>query len=104
MNKKTEERTIKRQHQKYYYRRNDLVATLEKKSINNQKVLQAIGTVLRHSYVVSALASLPYDDRALPIGCSQTKSQPYTVSTQTCLLDPADVYKVFEICTGSGYQ
>ncbi|HLR90270.1 MAG TPA: protein-L-isoaspartate(D-aspartate) O-methyltransferase [Balneolaceae bacterium] len=104
MNKKTEVRTIKRQHQKYSYRRNALVATLEKKGIKNQKVLQAIETVPRHSFVDSALVNRAYDDRALPIGCSQTISQPYTVAIQTELLDPAEGDKVLEIGTGSGYQ
>src|SRR5690625_6933323 len=75
INKKTKARTIKRQHQKYSYRTNALVATLEKKGIKNQKVLQAIETVPRHSFVDSALVNRAYDDRALPIDCSQTISQ-----------------------------
>src|SRR5690625_7054879 len=104
MNKKTEVRTIKRQHQKYSYRRNALVATLEKKGIKNQKVLQAIETVPRHSFVDSALVNRAYNDRALHIGCSQTISQPYTVANQTALLDTAEGAKVLEIGRGPSSQ
>ena len=60
--------------------------------------------VPRHSFVDSALVNRAYDDRALPIGCGQTISQPYTVAIQTELLDPAKGDKVLEIGTGSGYQ
>lgn len=96
--------TIKQQNQKYTYRRKALVDTLEQKGIKNQRVLNAIGVVPRHSFVDSALVNRAYDDRALPIGCGQTISQPYTVAAQTELLDSAAGDKVLEIGTGSGYQ
>jgi len=50
---------------------------------------------------------LAYDDRALPIACGQTISQPYTVALMTHLLVSGKKGKkgrVLEIGTGSGYQ
>src|SRR5690625_6295752 len=61
-------------------------------------------TITRNSFVYSSLENRANYDRALPIGCSQTISQPYTVAIQTELLDPAEGDKVLEIGTGSGYQ
>ena len=45
-----------------------------------------------------------YDDSALPIGCSQTISQPYTVAFMTQALGAKPGDRVLEIGTGSGYQ
>ena len=43
-------------------------------------------------------------DRALPIACGQTISQPSTVAFQSELLDAEPDMKVLEVGTGSGYQ
>ncbi len=45
-----------------------------------------------------------YDDRPLPIGHSQTISQPYIVALMTDLLKLDGDERVLEIGTGSGYQ
>ena len=45
-----------------------------------------------------------FDDRALPIDCGQTISQPLIVALMTQALKLDDRCKVLEIGTGSGYQ
>jgi protein-L-isoaspartate(D-aspartate) O-methyltransferase len=45
-----------------------------------------------------------YADQPLPIGHSQTISQPYIVALMTELIDPKPDLDVLEIGTGSGYQ
>ncbi|MGD2074552.1 MAG: protein-L-isoaspartate(D-aspartate) O-methyltransferase [Gammaproteobacteria bacterium] len=68
------------------------------------KVIEAMSTVPRHQFVPARLRERAYDNRPLPIGHSQTISQPYIVAIMTDLLglDPND--QVLEIGTGSGYQ
>ena len=45
-----------------------------------------------------------YQDKAFPIGCDQTISQPLTVAIQTALLNVKPHEKILEVGTGSGYQ
>jgi len=70
----------------------------------DEKVLEAMGSVLRHEFVPSAIRGQAYDDRPLPIGHGQTISQPYIVAfmTEQLNVSPDDV--VLEIGAGSGYQ
>jgi len=89
---------------RYSRQRRALVETLKEKGIKDQRVLDAIKTIPRHVLVESALVNRAYEDRALPIGCGQTISQPYTVAAQTELLNISQGDKVLEIGTGSGYQ
>lgn len=91
-------------HNRYSRQRKALVETLKRKGIKDQRILDAIGVISRHVLVESALINRAYDDRALPIGCGQTISQPYTVAAQTELLQISEGDKVLEIGTGSGYQ
>jgi len=68
-------------------------------------VLDVIGRLPRHLFVEEALASRAYEDTALPIGLSQTISQPWVVARMTeALLEHKVPEKVLEIGTGSGYQ
>ncbi len=85
-------------------RRKRLVEEIRRKGIRNTRVLQAIENTPRHLFVDSALENRAYEDSALPIGCGQTISQPYTVAAQTELLEIEEGDKVLEIGTGSGYQ
>jgi protein-L-isoaspartate(D-aspartate) O-methyltransferase len=68
------------------------------------RVLSAIATVPRHEFVPTALRSLAYQNRPLPIGHGQTISQPYIVAIMTELLKVNSQSRVLEIGTGSGYQ
>lgn len=93
-----------RTHHKYSNRRKALVKQLEEKGIKDRSVLMAIGSIPRHKFVDTAFENRAYQDRALPISCDQTISQPYTVAVQTELLSVEKGDKVLEIGTGSGYQ
>lgn len=84
--------------------RKALVDELARKGITDQRVLEAIGKIPRHIFLDSSLDNISYQDKALPIGCAQTISQPFTVAFQTQLLDIKANDKVLEIGTGSGYQ
>jgi len=92
------------QNPKFKRRRQDLVNTLAEKGINDPRVLEAFSIVPRHVFVDTALEDRAYKDTALPIGKEQTISQPYTVASQTELLEAKPGEKVLEIGTGSGYQ
>ena len=84
--------------------RNQLVETVKKKGITDEKVLEAIGKIPRHLFMDSGFIDFAYQDKAFPIAASQTISQPYTVAFQTELLEIEKGDKVLEIGTGSGYQ
>jgi len=85
--------------------RRRLVSQLREKGISSEKVLSVISEVPRHFFVDEALARRAYDDDALPIGHSQTISQPYIVALMTSeLIRDNRTRKVLEIGTGSGYQ
>jgi len=88
----------------YRTRRQALVDHLRERGITNERVLQAIQQVPRHAFVEPAFQERAYEDEALPIGNSQTISQPFTVAYQTSLLDPQPGERILEVGTGSGYQ
>lgn len=91
-------------YKKHGRRRRELVENLRKKGISDERILKAIAEIPRHIMVDTALEKRAYEDTALPIGCGQTISQPYTVAAQTSLLNLKEGEKVLEIGTGSGYQ
>jgi len=85
--------------------RDRLVQTLRNEGIKDERVLKAITLVPRHEFVDEALSSRAYENTALPIGLSQTISQPWIVARMTeALLDGGNPEKVLEVGTGSGYQ
>jgi len=66
--------------------------------------LAAIERTPRDLFVPERFEDQAYDDRALPIDCGQTISQPYIVAHMTQALKLDDRCKVLEVGTGSGYQ
>ncbi len=85
--------------------RDRLVQTLRREGIKDERVLKAITQVPRHKFVDEALSSRAYENTALPIGQSQTISQPWIVARMTeALLDGGKQQKILEVGTGSGYQ
>jgi protein-L-isoaspartate(D-aspartate) O-methyltransferase len=72
--------------------------------IGDPQVLAAMRSVPRHCFVPKRLVSKAYADTALPIGASQTISQPYVVALMTESLKLTANHRVLEIGTGSGYQ
>ena len=82
-----------------------IVERLRANGIREERVLAAMAAVPRHVFVDSALASRAYEDSALPIGFSQTISQPFVVARMIeVLLENKTPGKVLEVGTGCGYQ
>jgi len=85
--------------------RERLVKRLMNHGIRSSEVLDRIRNVPRHLFVDEALSSRAYEDTALPIGHSQTISQPFVVAKMTeALLCDFKGERILEIGTGCGYQ
>ncbi len=74
------------------------------RDIRDSRVLAAMRRVPRHLFVPAEVQHLAYVDSPLPIGMSQTISQPYIVAFMTEALELKPRDRVLEIGTGSGYQ
>jgi len=77
---------------------------LERRGIKDPRVLVAMRTVARHRFLPAELHDHAYDDGPLPIGDSQTISQPYMVALMSEVAELTGAEKVLEVGTGSGYQ
>jgi protein-L-isoaspartate(D-aspartate) O-methyltransferase len=77
---------------------------LRQRGISDKAVLRAMDEVPREYFVDAGHVDSAYADRALPIACGQTISQPFVVAYMTEQLDVAPGHRVLEIGTGSGYQ
>ena len=77
---------------------------LRRRGITDAAVLRALDEVPREHFVDGGLAGVAYADRALPIACGQTISQPYVVAYMTEQLGVRPNHRVLEVGTGSGYQ
>ncbi len=84
--------------------RDRLVARLREQGIVDEKVLGQIASLPRHIFIDEALAHRAYEDTSLPIGHSQTISQPFIVARMTEALEINKRHRILEIGTGSGYQ
>jgi len=85
--------------------RTRMITRLREQGIRDERVLAAIAAVPRHVFVEEALASRAYEDTALPLGFSQTISQPYIVARMIEILrDGRELGKTLEIGAGCGYQ
>ncbi len=74
------------------------------RGVTDPNVLTALRTVPRHAFVRKRDLRQAYRDHPLPIGYSQTISQPYIVGYMTEAMELETHFKVLEIGTGSGYQ
>ena len=81
-----------------------LVEELRAKGVRDLALLHAVQEVPRHLFVPAGVRHRAYEDAALPIGSSQTISQPFVQarSIEACRLTGHE--RVLEIGTGSGYQ
>jgi protein-L-isoaspartate(D-aspartate) O-methyltransferase len=77
---------------------------IQKRGIDDPRVLQAMLKVERHLFVPENYRHMAYADHPVPIGEGQTISQPYIVALMTYHLHLKPEDKVLEIGTGSGYQ
>ena len=84
--------------------RKKLIDSLRLRGIKNEEILEVMNTIPRHFFLEKAFEEWAYQDKAFPIDCDQTISQPYTVAFQTLLLEVKQREKIMEIGTGSGYQ
>jgi protein-L-isoaspartate(D-aspartate) O-methyltransferase len=78
--------------------------TLRRRGIGDAAVLRAMDEVPREYFVEGQFLDTAYADRALPIACGQTISQPYVVAYMTEQLGVREDHRVLEVGTGSGYQ
>jgi protein-L-isoaspartate(D-aspartate) O-methyltransferase len=74
------------------------------RGIKDERVLAAMRRIPRHLFVLDTMRNRAYGDHALPIGSSQTISQPYVVARMSELLEVGREHSVLEIGTGSGDQ
>jgi protein-L-isoaspartate(D-aspartate) O-methyltransferase len=81
-----------------------LVMTLRRHGITDQRVLGAMERTPREMFVDGPFEHAAWDNTALPIACGQTISQPYIVAYVTQELQLAPNMRVLELGTGSGYQ
>jgi len=77
---------------------------IERRGIKDVRLLEALRHVPRHLFVPPDLKDQAYIDGPLPIGLSQTISQPYIVAAMTDMLSLTGDENVLEVGTGSGYQ
>ena len=75
-----------------------------RRPVRDTRVLEAMRMVPRHEFIPRAQRRYAHADSPLPIGHSQTISQPYIVGLMTELLRPKPGDRILEIGTGSGYQ
>ncbi len=77
---------------------------IRKRGIADSRVVEAMGRVPRHEFVLPSDRFRAYGDHPLPIGEGQTISQPFVVAymTQAARIEPGE--RVLEVGTGSGYQ
>ncbi len=85
--------------------RTRMIERLREQGIADEDVLAAMAAVPRHVFVEEALASRAYEDTALPLGFSQTISQPYVVARMLEVLHAGRALgKTLEVGAGCGYQ
>lgn len=85
--------------------RQAMVQRLRQQGITDERVLDAMANVPRHLFVDEALASRAYEDAALPIGHSQTISQPWIVARMlAAVCEGRTPTRVLEVGAGCGYQ
>ena len=90
---------------KYERERKQMVKTqIIRRGLREPQLLAAFESIPRHLFVPQEYRYAAYDDSPLPIGFSQTISQPYIVALMTDLLGLKGDERVLEIGTGSGYQ
>ncbi|MCR8723360.1 protein-L-isoaspartate(D-aspartate) O-methyltransferase [Frigidibacter sp. ROC022] len=78
--------------------------TLRSHGVTDARVLGAMETIDRGTFVRGLFAERAYEDTPLPIPCGQTISQPSVVGLMTQALNISPRDKILEVGTGSGYQ
>lgn len=74
------------------------------RGVSDAALLEVMGEIPREIFVPGRYKWQAYSDGPLPIGNSQTISQPYIVALMTECLQVRKEHSVLEVGTGSGYQ
>jgi protein-L-isoaspartate(D-aspartate) O-methyltransferase len=77
---------------------------LRRRGIKDLAVLKAMASVPRHEFVPAEFRYRAYEDVPLPIGESQTISQPYIVAAVAAAIRLKGSERVLEVGAGCGYQ
>lgn len=72
--------------------------------LKSELLIRAFEAIDRADFVPAEHQMFAYADTALPIGHSQTISQPYTVAFMLELLDPKPGDRILDVGCGSGWQ
>ena len=84
------------------YRRK-LIEEIRERGIDDLEVLQLFDQVPRHGFLPQGVWPRAYEDAPIPIGYSQTASQPSLQALYLSILKPTPDDTVLEIGTGSGF-
>lgn len=85
-------------------RRRMVEEQLRNRGIRDERVLDSMLRIPRHEFIAEEHKSQAYEDHPLPIGESQTISQPFIVALSLQAMKLQGIESVLEIGTGSGYQ
>jgi protein-L-isoaspartate(D-aspartate) O-methyltransferase len=85
-------------------RREMVERQIRQRGIRSPRVLEVMASVPRHHFVSQQLLDNAYRDEPLPIGESQTISQPFMVAAMAEALSLEGSEKILEVGAGSGYQ
>lgn len=83
--------------------RRALIEKIRERGVEDLDILRRFDEIPRHLFLPEGVWPRAYEDAPVPIGFSQTASQPSLQATYLSLLAPAAHEKVLEIGTGSGY-
>lgn len=83
--------------------RRAMVEDLIRRGIRDPRVLDAMSRLPRQAFVARDLAERAYDDNPLPIGGTQTISQPYMVARMLEYMATNGTERILEVGAGSGY-
>ena len=82
----------------------DRLAVRLRRFVADERVLEAIAQVPRDAFVPGPWRWAAWRNRALPIACGQTISQPLVVARMCELLELRPEDRVLDVGTGSGYH
>ena len=85
-------------------RRHMVENQLRRRGVRDERVLEAMERIPRHEFVSPEHRSQAYGDHPIPIGESQTISQPFIIARSLEALSLDGSESVLEVGTGSGYQ
>jgi protein-L-isoaspartate(D-aspartate) O-methyltransferase len=80
-----------------------LMLSLRQAGVTDKRVMEALEKTPREVFVERAFKDRAWEDRALPISCGQTISQPSIVAMMIQALGVTPRCKVLEVGAGSGY-